>query len=288
MKMMAAVARAHDKPVSVEEIRPAPPKANEVCVKTAYTGLCHSDLSMVRGVFDMPLPLVLGHEASGVVETVGPDVRTVSKGDHVVVTWHVACGHCPECRKGLRNVCRSSFVPHSAGALLDMTSRLADSKGNRLNHQTNVSGFAEYMVVPEAAAVRIRKDLPLDQASLIGCCVPTGFGAVYNAAGVKPGNSAAIWGMGGVGLNVVNGARLRGANPIFGIDLEGSKETLARELGVTNFINSAKEDPVPIHQGTHGRWCGLLFRGYRRSGSNRAGLLVVRHGWHTHNYRKHR
>ena len=127
-----------------------------------------------------------------------------------------------------------------------MTSRLTDRHGARLNHQTNVSGFAEYMVIPEAAAIKVRKDLPLDQACLIGCCQPTGFSAVYNAAGVKPGHSVAIWGMGGVGLNVVRGAKLRMANPIIGVDIQVAKESIAREFGVTHFIDNSKEDPVPI------------------------------------------
>jgi S-(hydroxymethyl)glutathione dehydrogenase/alcohol dehydrogenase len=131
---------------------------------------------------------------------------------------------------------------------MDGTSRLTDAKGKRLNHQTFVSGFAEYMVIPEIGAIKIRDDMPLDQACFLGCCVPTGFGAVYNAAGVKPGDSVAIWGMGGIGLNVVRGAKLRSAYPIIAIDLEGSKETIAREFGATHFINSSKKDPVPIVQ----------------------------------------
>jgi S-(hydroxymethyl)glutathione dehydrogenase/alcohol dehydrogenase len=139
------------------------------------------------------------------------------------------------------------------GVLPDGTSRLTDSKGKMLCHQTFVSGFAEYMVVPEAGAIKVRDDLPLDQACFLGCCMPTGVGAVYNVAGVKPGESVAIWGMGGVGLNVVRGAKLRSANPIIGIDLESSKEAIAREFGVTHFIVSSKQDPVPmIHELTGG------------------------------------
>ena len=127
-----------------------------------------------------------------------------------------------------------------------MTSRLTDANGNMLKHQTFISGFAEYIVVPEQGTIKIREDMPLDQACFLGCCLPTGFGAVYNAAGVKPGQSVAIWGMGGVGLNVVQGARLRNAYPIIGVDLEASKEEIAREFGCTHFINNSKEDPVPI------------------------------------------
>jgi S-(hydroxymethyl)glutathione dehydrogenase/alcohol dehydrogenase len=246
MKMKAAVLREYNRPLSVEEVELAPPKAQEVLVRTAYTGFCHSDFTMMGGSGKMPLPLVMGHEAAGIVEDVGPGVTSVKKGDHVVATWMVTCGHCPECRSGRGHICRTGVLPHGVGGLLDMTSRLSDSNGNRLNHQTLVSGFAEYMVIPEAGAVKIRNDLPLDQACFLGCCLITGFGAVYNAAGVKPGDSVAIWGMGGVGLNVVRGARLRGGNPIIGVDLEGSKEEIAKEFGVTHFINSSEKDPVPI------------------------------------------
>jgi Zn-dependent alcohol dehydrogenase len=130
--------------------------------------------------------------------------------------------------------------------MLDGTYRLSDKNGKILNHSGCVSGFAEYMVLPEQSAIKIREDMPLEQACFLGCAMPTGFGAVINVAQVKPGQSVAIWGMGGVGLNVVQGAKLRGAYPIFGVDLEGNKEGIAREFGVTHFINNSKEDPVPI------------------------------------------
>ena len=246
MKIKAAVLREYKKPVSIEQIELSPPKEKEVLVKTAYTGFCHSDYNFIAGNSKFPLPLVLGHEASGVVEDVGPGVTSVKKGDHVVAAWMCPCGTCPECTSGQGHICRKSHEMHGAGALMDMTSRLTDSKGNRLNHEILVSGFAEYMVIPEIGAIKIRDDMPLDQACFLACCVPTGFGAVYNAAGVKPGDSVAIWGMGGVGLNVVRGAKLRSAYPIIGVDLEGSKEVIAREFGVTHFINNSKQDPVPM------------------------------------------
>jgi S-(hydroxymethyl)glutathione dehydrogenase/alcohol dehydrogenase len=259
MKIKAAILREYNKPVTIEQIELAPPKEKEVLVKTAFTGFCHSDFSFIIGSFKFPLPLVLGHEASGVVEEVGPGVTTLKKGDHVVAAWMCPCGTCPECVSGHGHICRKSHEVHAAGTLLDMTSRLTDSKGGRLNHQTLVSGFAEYMVLPEIGAIKIRKDMPLDQASFLGCCLPTGFGAVYNAAGVKPGESVAIWGMGGVGLNVVQGAKLRSANPIIGVDLEGSKEAIAREFGATHFINSSKQDPVPIIQELTGGGANYCF-----------------------------
>ena len=248
MKMKAAVLREYKKPVSVEEVELAPPKEREVLVKTAYTGFCHSDHSCLTGGIPFPIPLVIGHEASGVVVDVGPGVTSLEKGDHVVATWMVPCGHCPECSSGQGHTCTTAHQTYIQGKLLDMTSRLKDANGVELNHQTFVSGFAEYMVLPEKGAIKVRKDMPLDVACTLACCMPTGFGAVYNVGDVKPGQSVAIWGMGGVGLNVVQGAKLRGAYPIIGVDLEGVKESIAMDFGVTHFIDSSKEDPVPAIQ----------------------------------------
>lgn len=248
MKMKAAVCREFNQPLTIEEVNLAPPKENEVLVKTAYTGFCHSDWSAIAGWLFFPIPMVPGHEASGVVVDVGPGVTSVKKGDHVIATWMIACGTCPECTSGRGHICRTSHGIHTQGGLWDGTSRLTDANGERLNHQTFVSGFAEYMVLPEQGAVKVPKDFPLEHACFIGCCVPTGYGAAYNVAKIKPGNSVAIWGMGGVGLNVVRGVKLRGAHPIFGVDIMGSKESIAREFGVTHFIDSSKEDPVEVIQ----------------------------------------
>ena len=245
MKMKAAVLREHNT-LTIEEVHLDFPKENEVLVKTSYTALCHSDLSMITGDIPFPMPLVVGHEASGIVEDVGPGVTTLKKGDHIVAAWMLPCWKCPECRSGRPYICRMTDELNGAGGLADKTSRLTDEKGNRLNHELLVSGFAEYMVLPEDGAVKIRDDLPLDHACLLSCCAPTGFGAVYNGAGVKPGESVAIWGMGGVGLNVVNGARLRSAYPIIGVDINKEKEEIARKFGVTHFIDNSKDDPVPI------------------------------------------
>lgn len=248
MRIKAAVVRSHTEPVSVEEIELDPPKEGEILVKTKYTGFCHSDYSFIAGRLGFPTPFVPGHESSGIVVEVGPGVKNFKKGDHVIATWMIGCGKCKNCVSGKAHICTTSHMFHSKGSLLDGTSRLKDLKGTRLNHIVFVSGFAEYMVIPEEGAIKIREDFPLDQACLLGCCVPTGYGAVFNVAQVKPGDSVAIWGMGGVGLNVVQGAKQRGATPIIGVDIEGSKEEIAKEFGVTHFINSSKEDPVPIIQ----------------------------------------
>ena len=224
MKMKAAVLRAYGKPITIEEVNLDPPREKEVLVKTKYTALCHSDYSMITGELPFPIPLVIGHEASGVVEKVGPGVTSLKKGHHVVAAWMLPCWQCPQCRSGRPYICQMTDELNGAGGLADKTSRLSDANGQRLNHELLVSGFAEYMVLPEQGAIKIRSDVPLDQACLLGCCMPTGFGAVYNGAGVKPGDSVAIWGMGGVGLNVVNGARLRNAKPIIGVDINPGKE----------------------------------------------------------------
>jgi S-(hydroxymethyl)glutathione dehydrogenase / alcohol dehydrogenase len=244
MKMRAAVCREYGK-LSIEDVELAPPREQEVLVKTRFTGFCHSDWSAVAGNYGFPLPWVIGHESSGVVAAVGEGVTSVKVGDPVVATWMIACGACPQCKSGRGHLCAKSHTIQRQGGLWDGTSRLTDSRGNRLGHQTFVSGFAEYMVIPEKGAIRVRDGFPLDQACFIACCMPTGFGAVNNVANVRPGDSVAIWGMGGVGLNVVRAAKLRGATPLIGVDIEGSKEKMAKEFGVTHFIDSSIEDPVP-------------------------------------------
>jgi Zn-dependent alcohol dehydrogenase len=179
------------------------------------------------------------------VEEVGPGVTRVKKGDHFVGTFSIPCGTCFQCLSGKTNLCGPGN-PHVAdGTLLDGTTRFKDGKGNCIHHMLFLSGFSTYSIIPEAGVIPIPKDLPLDQACLLGCCVPTGWGSVTNIANVKPGNSVAVYGIGGVGLNVLRAAVLRQAYPVIAVDLEESKEPLAYEFGATHFICSAKEDPVP-------------------------------------------
>jgi S-(hydroxymethyl)glutathione dehydrogenase / alcohol dehydrogenase len=213
--------------------------------------------------------MVIGHEASGTVIDTGPGVTTVQKGDHVVTCWAVPCGTCKLCVNGRENICPTNREFIGGGTLLDGTSRLTDAGGNALHHMTFVAGFAEYVVIPEAGAIKMRKDFPLDQACLMGCCMPTGFGAVYNTAQVKPGQSVAVWGMGGIGLNTVQGAYLRGAKPIVAVDLAGSKENIAREFGATHFIDSSKEDPVPRVQELTGGGADFVFEATGDTGAIR-------------------
>jgi len=245
MKIKSAVLREPKKPLTIEDLELDPPKEREVLVKNAFSGFCHSDLSLMNGAIVMDLPFAIGHEVAGIVEEVGPGVTKLKKGDHVVPTWMIPCGKCPECLRGRGNICTGNIGYFSSGMLLDGTSRLRDKNGKMVRHNSFVSGFSSHSVVPEDGAIPISKEMPLDQACFLGCCVPTGWGAVTNTADVQAGQSVAIYGSGGVGLNVIRGAALRLAYPIIVVDLEASKEGIAREFGATHFIDCSKEDPVP-------------------------------------------
>jgi Zn-dependent alcohol dehydrogenase len=260
MKIKSAVLRDTKKPLSIEELELDPPKEHEILVKYAFTGFCHSDLSVMRGSVYMDLPMAIGHEAAGVVEEVGNNVTKVKKGDHVVATFMVPCGKCPQCLRGRGNICTGNMGAFVNGMLLDGTSRLTDKDGKMVRHGNFVSGFSSYSVIPEDGAIPIPKALPLDQACLMGCCVPTGWGSVTNTANVQLGDSVVVYGLGGVGLNVLRAAFLRHANPVIAVDLEGSKEDLAMEFGATHFIDNSKEDPVPkIKELTGGSGADVVF-----------------------------
>ena len=188
MKIKSAVLREINKPLSIEELELEPPKEKEVLVKYIYTGFCHSDLHLMLGEVSVGLPRAIGHEAAGVVQEVGPGVTKLKKGDHVVCTWMIPCGKCPQCLRGMGNICSGNFGFFLEGMLLDGTSRLKDKDGNVVRHSEFVAGFSSYSVVPEDGAIPIPKSMPLDQACFMGCCVPTGWGSVTNTAKVQPGD----------------------------------------------------------------------------------------------------
>ena len=246
MKIKSAVLREPNKPLTIEELELAPPKEKEVLVKSAFTGFCHSDLHLMLGEIPIALPLAIGHEMAGIVEDVGPGVTKVKKGDHVVGTWMIPCGKCPQCLRGMGNICSGNFGAFLGGVLLDGTSRLTDKNGEMVRHGNFVSGFSNYTVMPEDGTIVIPKEFPLDQACFMGCCVPTGWGSVFNTAQIKPGDSVVIYGLGGVGLNILRAAVMRHANPVIAVDLEGGKKDLAMDFGATQFIDNSKDDPVPI------------------------------------------
>jgi S-(hydroxymethyl)glutathione dehydrogenase/alcohol dehydrogenase len=253
MKIRGAVLRETHKPYSIEELELEPPKEKEALVRYVYTGYCHSDLSNLLGNVQMALPLIAGHEAAGVVEELGPGCTRIKKGDHVVATWMIPCGYCPQCVKGMGNLCTGTSKQFVEGMLLDGTSRIKDKNGNMVRHGNFVSGFSNYSVVPENGLIPLPKGFPLEYGCLMGCCIPTGWGSVTNAAKVQPGDRVVVYGLGGVGLNILRACVLRHANPVIAVDLEESKADLAKEFGATHFICNSKEDPVvKIHEITGG------------------------------------
>ena len=237
MGVKAAVLRAPGKPLAIETLSLGAPRAHEVRVRIAATGLCHSDLHVIEGDMEVPLPVVLGHEGAGVVEAVGPEVTRVKLGDHVALSWAPECGVCRYCVAGRPNLCTASAPRVLDGTLLDGTTRLEDGAGKGVFHYSFLSTFAECAVVPEASCITIDPEAPFAPASLVGCAVMTGIGAAVNTAKVRPGSTVAVLGLGGVGLNVVQGAALCGAERIVGIDSNPAKAKTAEVFGLTNFLD---------------------------------------------------
>lgn len=230
-------------PLRVEEISLAPPGANEVLVELAAAGLCHSDLSVMDGSRPRVMPMVLGHEASGVVREVGAGVTDLSPGDHVVFSFVPVCGNCSYCVQGRGALCEPGAKSNVAGTLLSGT-RSFSNTDSAINHHLGVSAFSELTVVARESLVRIDKSLPLDMAALFGCAVLTGVGAVLNTAEVEAESSVAVFGLGGVGLSMVIGASYAKAHPIIAIDRFDDKLELARELGATHTVNASNVDAV--------------------------------------------
>lgn len=241
-KAKAVVCREWKKPVTVEEIEVEAPRRDEVMVKIAACGVCHSDLSATNGVLPIPPPSVLGHEGAGHVVELGEGVTELAEGDTIVASWIPMCGTCRYCVSGKVWLCDRTAA---AITMPDGTSRLKDASGNPLNHFASTSVMAEYAVLHKDACVKIDPDVPLDRAALVGCGVMTGVGAALNTARVEPGSSAAVIGCGGIGLNVIQGAALAGANTIVAVDTADNKLEFARQFGATHTINPKSDgDPV--------------------------------------------
>lgn len=238
--MKAAVLREVGKPLQIEDVQINKPGPHEVLIRTKAAGLCHSDLHFMEGSYPHPLPAVLGHESAGIVEQVGSEVRTVKPGDHVITCLSAYCGHCDQCLTGHLSLCVSTETKRGD----DEEPRLMQA-GNPLPQFLNLSSFAEYMLIHEHACVAIRKDMPFDRAALIGCSVTTGVGAVIHTSHVRPGETVAVIGCGGVGLSAINGASIAGAGRIIAVDMVASKGNLAKQFGATDFICAAdSEDAV--------------------------------------------
>ena len=238
--MQAAVLREVNKPLSIEDVNTGKPGRREVLLRTAAAGVCHSDLHFQNGAYPYPLPVVLGHESSAVVEAVGEDVRYVKPGDHVITCLSAFCGHCEYCLTGRMALCEEPELSRG----VDESPRLSSASGEPIAQFLHLSSFAEQMLVHEHAVAKIRDDMPLDVAALIGCGVTTGVGAVIHTAAVEPGATVAIIGCGGVGLSCVNGAAIAGASRIIAIDTVPGKLELARKFGATDVVNASATDPV--------------------------------------------
>jgi alcohol dehydrogenase len=232
---------AVSKPLRIAEVELDPPGRGEILVRIAAAGLCHSDLSVINGDRPRPMPMALGHEAAGIVEAIGEDVPDLVPGDHVVMVFMPSCGHCTPCAEGRPALCEPGAAANGAGTLLSGARRL-HCDGVVVNHHLGVSGFAEYAVMSRRSVVKIDRDLPLDEAALFGCAVLTGVGAVVNTAGLKPGQSAAVIGLGGVGLSSLLGAIASGARQVVAIDLSDDKLGLARQLGASDTVNARDPD----------------------------------------------
>ena len=235
---------AESLPLSVEEISIDPPRENEVLVKIHGAGLCHSDLSVINGSRIMQLPLVIGHEGSGEIVELGAAIKDINIGDHVVFQFSPSCGRCRRCLEGRPQVCELAAATKGKGQLMSGGSRLKSKDGETLNHHTGISCMSEFAVVDRGSVVVIDKSIPLDDAALFGCAVMTGVGAVINTARIRPGDSVAILGLGGVGLNGIMGAKLGGAEIIVAIDIDPSKFAKAKELGATHCFDSRSNDFV--------------------------------------------
>src|SRR6476620_3770043 len=237
MKTRAAVAFAARQPLEIVEVDLEGPKAGEVLVEIMATGICHTDAYTLDG-FDSEglFPSILGHEGAGVVREVGPGVTSVTAGDHVIPLYTPECRQCKSCVSGKTNLCTAIRSTQGQGVMPDGTSRFS-LKGKKIHHYMGCSTFSNYTVLPEIALARIRPDAPFDKVCYIGCGVTTGIGAVINTAKVQPGDNVVVFGLGGIGLNVVQGARMVGASMIIGVDLNPKRKALARNFGLTHFVN---------------------------------------------------
>lgn len=257
MKIEAAVLRELHAPLSVETLTLDSPRSGEVLVEMKASGVCHSDWHCVTGDSTVALPLVLGHEGSGVVAEVGPDVEDLAVGDHVALSWIPHCGNCYECRRGATHLCATYLEVLWSGTMLDGTRRLTDVNGSPVDHLSALSTWSTHSVVPAISCIKM-PDVPYEISALIGCGVTTGVGSVLNKAKVTAGSSVVVFGAGGVGLSIIMAAAHAGASTIIAVDRQQDKAELAQSFGATHFLSDT--DPVDaIRELTRGRGCDYAF-----------------------------
>ena len=271
--MKAAVFHGANQPLTIEEVEIDNPMPNEVLVRTVASGVCHSDLHFIEGLYPFPAPAILGHEAAGIVEAVGEGVTYVKPGDHVIACLSVFCGDCDYCLTGKTHLCQNRPMrnPKTDPPKLRMN-------GTPVNQFASISGYAEKMLVHEHAIVKITPEMPLDKAALIGCGVTTGVGAVLNTARIEPGSSVAVFGCGGVGLSAIQGARIAGARQIIALDTFENKLATARQLGATHIVDCSSRDPVEAIKEITGGGVDYSFEAIGLKSTSEAAFYCLRPG----------
>ena len=277
MQMQAAVLNEANTPFSIETVELAPPQAGEVLIKMAAAGVCHSDWHVVEGLSYFPMPIICGHEGAGIVEAVGAGVTRLKPGDHATLSFRANCGACFYCQNNKPNLCEVYTPVLRSGLLKDGSSRISRN-GEPIHIMTGLGCFAEYVVIPEDACVPVRQDVPLEVAALVGCAVSTGVGAAMYTADVRPGQSVAVYGAGGVGLNIIMGAVLCGADPVIAIDTNSSKMEIAREFGATHTLYSDDTTIAQVQALTSGRGADHVFESVGLSSLQEAAFDATRPG----------
>ncbi len=281
METRAAVAIEAGKPLSIQKVTLDGPKAGEVLVEIKATGVCHTDEFTLSGADPEGLfPAILGHEGAGVVVDVGPGVTTLKKGDHVIPLYIPECRQCKSCLSGKTNLCTSIRETQGKGVMPDGSSRFSIGK-DAIHHYMGTSTFANHTVVPEIALAKVREDAPFDKICYIGCGVTTGIGAVINTAKVEPGANVVVFGLGGIGLNVIQGARLAGADKIVGVDINPSRKEMAERFGMTHFVNpkEVEGDLVPYLVNLTGGGADYSFECIGNVNTMRQALECCHRGW---------
>ena len=281
MEVKAAVAHEARKPLQIETVELEGPKAEEVLVEIKATGVCHTDEFTLSGADpEGQFPTVLGHEGAGVVVAVGPDVRNLEEGDHVIPLYTPECRECKSCLSQKTNLCTAIRSTQGRGVMPDGTSRIS-LNGEKLYHYMGTSTFATHTVLPEIAVAKIREDAPFDKICYIGCGVTTGVGAVVNTAKVEVGSNVVVFGLGGIGLNVIQGCRMVGADRIIGVDINPNKKPLAEKLGMTDFVNpdEVEGDLVPYLVDLTGGGADYTFECIGNVDVMRQALECAHRGW---------
>jgi S-(hydroxymethyl)glutathione dehydrogenase/alcohol dehydrogenase len=283
MKIKAAVAHKAGEPLRIEQVDLEGPRRGEALIEIKATGVCHTDAYTLSGEDPEGLfPAILGHEGAGVVVEVGPEVTSIRPGDHVIALYVPECRQCPACLSGRTNLCTAIRETQGRGVMPDGTSRFSIG-GVKIHHYMGTSTFANYTVVPEIALAKVRSDAPFDKICYIGCGVTTGIGAVINTARVQVGDRVVVFGLGGIGLNVVQGARLAGAGMIVGIDLNPARRAIAEKLGATHFVNPSEVagDLVPYLVNLTGGGADFAFECVGNVKLMRQALECCQRGWGT-------